>query len=185
LNAAKRERYRTDEAFRESCKAYQRQYIEGRREEQYLTDQRRSHGTEWKPLIQSYSDAQGDMCYLCGDPLEYDRKSAVHLDHDHACCPTGKSCEVCRRGLACQDCNVLIARAHDDPERLRRIADNLERANTGVSERMLSMQRGNPAHYEFDCAECGTPFSASRVDARFCSARCTNRASIARRLAAV
>lgn len=79
---------------------------------------------------QAMLDAQGGCCYLCGDELSYD--DAV-IDHDHRCCPPvptrrgtrSVSCSHCRRGLACDACNILIGRAGDDPERLRRIADNL------------------------------------------------------------
>lgn len=72
-------------------------------------------------------EAQGGACYLCGDPLPADR-SKVATDHDHSCCPGTGSCGACVRGLACVPCNTLIARASDDPRRLRRIADRLEQA---------------------------------------------------------
>ena len=59
----------------------------------------------------------------------------VATDHDHSCCPAHKSCQVCRRGLACLFCNSLIAFAFDDPARLRRIAGSLEAAKAAVQER--------------------------------------------------
>lgn len=76
--------------------------------------------------------AQRGCCYLCGDPLPANRRH-VHIDHDHSCCPPGKSCATCRRGLACHPCNTLIGHAQDDPARLRRIADRLEFAKATVS----------------------------------------------------
>jgi hypothetical protein len=60
----------------------------------------------------------------------------THLDHDHRCCPRGKSCQYCRRGLACPECNQLIGLAHDDPDRLRRIAANLEIALKDADARL-------------------------------------------------
>jgi hypothetical protein len=84
-------------------------------------------------------DAQDGKCYLCGDPLpslEGHGYALPHTDHDHACCRRGSHCEKCRRGLACRACNQLIGVAHDDPDRLRRIADNLERAKELVQQRM-------------------------------------------------
>lgn len=60
----------------------------------------------------------------------------VHVDHDHTCCPQGKSCRYCRRGLACHPCNLLIGFARDDPQRLRRIARNLEAALAATQHRM-------------------------------------------------
>ena len=97
---------------------------------------RSKHGTDWLELFRALWDAQQGLCYLCGDPLQVEAYRAIHLDHDHSCCPLGRSCAICRRGLACKMCNVLIGHASDDPERLRRIADNLEIANAAVRERM-------------------------------------------------
>lgn len=99
------------------------------------------HGhIDWMTLFTSLWEAQEGRCYLCGDPLDPDGYRTIHLDHDHACCPKGRSCAKCRRGLACKPCNVLIGHAKDDPDRLRRIADNLECANAGVRERMAQDQ---------------------------------------------
>lgn len=70
-------------------------------------------------------ESQNGCCYLCGDPLV--RGRSTHIDHDHACCGAGESCFQCRRGLACKNCNLVVGHAFDDPERLRRIADALER----------------------------------------------------------
>ena len=52
-------------------------------------------------------------CYLCGDPLPAGKDT--HIDHDHACCPAGKSCPFCRRGLACSRCNRIIGAVDDNP----------------------------------------------------------------------
>lgn len=78
-------------------------------------------------------EKQGGCCYLCGDDMLPDR---AHIDHDHSCCPKGKSCRFCRRGLTCSRCNQLIGLADDDPDRLRRIAGNLETALKAVGERL-------------------------------------------------
>lgn len=72
--------------------------------------------------------AQGGRCYLCEEPLQLAVRMKVNIDHDWRCCPSGKSCASCRRGLACKRCNLLIGKAVDDPVLLRRIADNLEAA---------------------------------------------------------
>jgi hypothetical protein len=77
--------------------------------------------------------AQDGRCYLCGDEMTMER---AHLDHDHRCCPRGKSCQYCRRGLACPECNQLIGLARDDPARLRRIADSLEIALKDADARL-------------------------------------------------
>lgn len=82
-------------------------------------------------------DSQDGRCYLCGDPMEAD---SVDIDHDHSCCPKGRSCRTCRRGLAHHRCNVIIGWALDDPARLRRIADNLAAAQAAFSERKVGEQ---------------------------------------------
>jgi len=135
--AQQRERYRTqDDEKREKRKEYARRYNNRNRAKVRAADLRRMHGVaEWESLFASLMEAQDGKCYLCGDALRPHVSRAVHLDHDHSCCPTATSCENCRRGLACHACNVLIGRAKDDPARLRRIADNLERANALVRRR--------------------------------------------------
>lgn len=83
---------------------------------------------QWQALW----DQQNGNCYLCARPLPENRSKVV-IDHDHACCKSGPatqsySCSYCRRGLACGKCNSLIGYADEDAQRLRLIADNLERA---------------------------------------------------------
>lgn len=94
------------------------------------------HDCDWDEMFAGFWHLQDGKCYLCGDPLDRTKYRGIHLDHDHSCCPLGRSCEKCRRGLSCQECNKLIGLAKDNPERLRRIADNLEVANTLVQERI-------------------------------------------------
>jgi hypothetical protein len=64
------------------------------------------------------------------------RGRSTAIDHYHGCCPPKRSCDLCRRGLACSKCNSLIGLAGDDPDRLRRIADALEVANARVKARI-------------------------------------------------
>lgn len=79
-------------------------------------------------------DQQG-LCYLCGEPLDFEGDSrAVCVDHDHGCCRGSRSCGACIRGLACHGCNKSIGYCADDPDRMRRVADNLEMANRRVRE---------------------------------------------------
>lgn len=83
-------------------------------------------------------EAQDGLCYLCGEFLDVDSVGKIHVDHDHACCRGERSCGTCVRGLACFNCNVGIAKFGENPERLRRVADNLEMANRRV--------RSEPGH---------------------------------------
>jgi hypothetical protein len=84
---------------------------------------RRRHGvTDVASLIATLWEEQGGKCYLCGIYLVPWR---VVLDHGHGCCGPTRTCARCRRGLACDYCNKIVGFAHDDPEVLRLIADNL------------------------------------------------------------
>lgn len=85
------------------------------------------------------AEEQQGCCYLCNEPLDMEAYRAVHVDHDHSCCRGQKSCGTCIRGLACQKCNQGIGQFGDDPERMRRVADNLEMANRRLRELRASM----------------------------------------------
>jgi hypothetical protein len=141
-----------------------------------------AHGVDWDTLYAELWESQGGKCYLCGDPLRKDLPKAIHLDHDHSCCPLGKSCERCRRGLACKNCNLMVGFAKDDPDRLRRMAIALENANALVVQRMQSPRRTRRGtSWELTCLVCGNDFMAFRSDAMYCSDLCANYASEDRR----
>lgn len=61
-------------------------------------------------------EEQDHACAICGGTNKNGKVLAV--DHDHACCPGGRSCGSCVRGLLCNDCNLSIGRMDDDPTRL-------------------------------------------------------------------
>jgi hypothetical protein len=54
--------------------------------------------------------AQGGVCWICKEPPSRIR---LAVDHDHDCCPGGKSCGECVRGLLCTPCNTLLGRVKD------------------------------------------------------------------------
>ncbi|MFD1083921.1 endonuclease VII domain-containing protein [Micromonospora andamanensis] len=60
--------------------------------------------------------AQDGVCAICG---EGPGKKALHVDHDHACCPGKESCGKCVRGLLCYRCNAGIGLLRDSPEIMR------------------------------------------------------------------
>ncbi len=117
------------EANRESQRRYRaKRGTDGRRAQAWA----QNHGLrpeDWAALW----DAQDGRCYLCGDEMA---AGQAHIDHDHRCCPKDHSCAYCRRGLAHASCNHLIGFADDDPDRLRRIADNLELALKATGARL-------------------------------------------------
>ena len=55
-------------------------------------------------------------CAACGST---DR---LHIDHDHACCPTGsspRSCGECVRGALCHGCNTALGLLGESADRVR------------------------------------------------------------------
>lgn len=68
----------------------------------------------------AFSKEQNHACAICGGTNKNGKVLAV--DHDHACCPGGRSCGSCVRGLLCNDCNLSIGRMNDDPTRLVKAA---------------------------------------------------------------
>lgn len=62
-------------------------------------------------------DAQQGRCAVCGD--EPENGGRLHVDHNH------ESGAV--RDLLCRPCNQALGLANDDPQRLRAMADYLER----------------------------------------------------------
>lgn len=58
---------------------------------------------------------QGGGCALCETTIPSKRSSYMHIDHRHGCCPNGKACDRCRRGLLCSRCNGTLERVESVP----------------------------------------------------------------------
>lgn len=74
--------------------------------------------------------AQAYRCAICGTDISGPRASAV--DHDHQVSlnhshPARRGCPRCNRSVLCVGCNLVIGHAAEDPDRLRKVADYLER----------------------------------------------------------
>lgn len=76
--------------------------------------------------------AQGGGCAICGGVNKDGRMLAV--DHDHACCPSPKSCGSCIRGLLCSNCNLHLGAVGDS-------IDHLESMITYLRAFMVAPQR--------------------------------------------
>lgn len=67
----------------------------------------------------------GGVCDACGVAGD-----SMHIHHDHSCCDrAGRSCGGCVTAYLCSGCNTAAGMAKDDPDRLRKLADVLERGS--------------------------------------------------------
>lgn len=74
--------------------------------------------------------AQGGVCAVCLQPetqLMNGAVKALCVDHDHACCPSKRSCGKCIRGLLCHFCNMAAGFLRDNPATAIAMADYLGR----------------------------------------------------------
>lgn len=120
----------SDEARKDLARRARERYRENPRPPEKNADAhyRHRYGITLEQRAQMAIDQQG-LCYLCAEPLPSDTRK-VHTDHDRMCCPgKKKSCGKCVRGLACEGCNTGIGLLGEDPDRIRRVADNLEKAH--------------------------------------------------------
>ena len=75
--------------------------------------------------VEAMLASQGYRCAICRK--RFKGHQHTHIDHDHSCCPSGRSCGKCIRGILCNFCNQGLGRFRDDPALLRRSARYLER----------------------------------------------------------
>jgi hypothetical protein len=85
--------------WRDANKEYVKEYTKGRNYSYYGVTK------EW---YETKFAEQNGLCGLCGIPYEFSGKKRMSIDHDHRCCPTGRGCEKCRRGLLCTKCNTRL-----------------------------------------------------------------------------
>lgn len=53
---------------------------------------------------------QNEKCAICG----LEDSIGLCLDHDHSCCPAGRSCEKCVREALCHGCNMRLWQLESD-----------------------------------------------------------------------
>jgi hypothetical protein len=76
----------------------------------------RQHGITEEQFDELY---RNPVCAGCGRTTSRRRNSRLSVDHCHK---TGKV-----RGLLCEECNLAVGNARDDPATLRNLATYLER----------------------------------------------------------
>ena len=70
--------------------------------------------------FEALNEVQQGLCAICGNPQKAGHMERLSVDHDHSCCPYGKSCGKCVRGLLCSGCNSGLGYFQDSPELLAR-----------------------------------------------------------------
>jgi hypothetical protein len=89
------------------------------------TEKRLSHLGLTPGEYESMKSEQDGLCAICGcsEVIEHRRGEVrgaareLAVDHNHACCPPGRACDQCRRGLLCFACNTSLGRLEDHWER--------------------------------------------------------------------
>jgi len=114
-------------------------------------ERRRSRARKYGLTVEAYDALleRDDGCAICGIKESYSKR--LHIDHDHACCPGGRSCGKCVRGLLCSSCNTGLGAFLDDAELLLKAINYLiERRVPQAGERILEEEWGTavvPAGY--------------------------------------
>lgn len=84
-----------------------------------------------RALVEKLLKRQKGKCAICRTPLSLEVHPRNHmyprLDHDHECCPVGRWCVQCVRGLLCRSCNYGLGCFKDSPGALTRAAAYLRR----------------------------------------------------------
>jgi hypothetical protein len=100
-----------------SCSSMNWHYSQNGQDKRFWTSYRLRYETVEELLKQ-----QGNACAICQSTFDGVRRSAVHVDHDHSCCPTVPTCGNCNRGLICGNCNTMLGMARDNAEVLEKAA---------------------------------------------------------------
>lgn len=79
----------------------------------------RSYNMSALQLEQFYGDRSCDICGTVTVEL--------HVDHDHLCCPGGKTCGKCVRGKLCAGCNIGLGAFRDNAASLVKAAAYIQR----------------------------------------------------------
>lgn len=80
-------------------------------------------------MFKKMFEEQGSVCAACGSTDPGTPSGAWHVDHDHKCCDniSGKTCGKCVRAILCRWCNMALGNAKEDTNRLRKLADYVEK----------------------------------------------------------
>lgn len=110
---------------RKTTKQATRKYKQQHRDKEWVYSLKARYGVS-KETYEAMLAAQGGRCAGCGRPSSVFKKRLC-VDHDHL---TRKI-----RGLLCGDCNIVLGKAGDRSNNLRRLVDYLEHYERYYAER--------------------------------------------------
>jgi hypothetical protein len=87
------------------------EYREENKEKELARGLRYRHSVT-RDWIKNQLEKQENRCSICKMELT----DSMHLDHNHSCCSSRRSCDKCRRSLLCEDCNLGLGRFKDSIE---------------------------------------------------------------------
>jgi hypothetical protein len=136
LKAKEKKRYKEN---KESLLAKNKSYYMLNRDAQRIAHRNRRHRitSEW---YDSQLIAQDNKCDICIKSFE----KTPHIDHAHSCCDGIHSCDKCRRGLLCDDCNLGLGRFMDSPEILEQAIQYLKKYKEIMECRSMSLPASQP-----------------------------------------
>lgn len=105
----------------ETCLAKYREYARGRMDILWEQSLIRKYGID-ADTYHCMLESQDGNCAICDQPESAISRwgTPMRLAVDH-CHETGRV-----RGLLCRECNQVLGKVNDDPDRLRRMADYLD-----------------------------------------------------------
>ena len=117
---ARKAKYRASKKGRDTERKYGKKY-QKEHPELYRDSTFKQHHGVTRAEADRMIDAQGGVCAICGNPPCGTRTPAhrLHVDHDKV---TGQI-----REMLCHRCNLSLGHAKHDPQRLRAMADYLEK----------------------------------------------------------
>lgn len=87
----------------------------------------------WDAYRLTYADYADMLANQDGKCAGCSTVTTLYVDHDHACCPTERTCGRCVRGLLCVSCNTGLGKLKDSIKVLSSLIDYLETHQQKVS----------------------------------------------------
>jgi hypothetical protein len=109
-----KQRYETDEEFRERSKIHQKKYKDKLEQDPRFRSARSDYKRKFTygltpERFSAMLEKQGGKCAICENQFI----NNVSVDHDHTCCHKRRGCGNCVRGLLCARCNTRLGFKED------------------------------------------------------------------------